>query len=276
MPAVATDASIGVITLNHPPLNILTREVLAKLRGDLAELAGQPGLRVLLLRAEGKHFSAGASVEEHLPPACDAMIREFGETVLALRDFPLPVVAAVRGRCLGGGFELVQAADIVVAADDALLGQPEIALGVFPPAACALLPRLGGAALAAELVFLGESLTAAEAHAAGLVRRVVPGACLDDAAEGLARQIARHSGAALRAAKRGLRGACGAAQGKARGKGEGNNDNGAASDRAIDDPVAAHLRAATDIYLDDLMRTSDALEGLHAFLEKRRPEWSDR
>lgn len=267
MPEVAIDAAIGVVTLSSPPLNILTRAVLAKLRQDLAALATRPGLRVLLVRAAGKHFSAGASVEEHLPPACDAMIREFGETVLALRQFPLPVVAAVRGRCLGGGFELVQAADLVVAADDAVFGQPEIALGVFPPAACALLPGLVGAARAAEMIFTGESLTAAEAQSAGIVRRVVPGACLDDAADGLARQIARHSGAALRLAKRGLRGAAGAAQGKGNGKG-----NGAGGE----DGVAGHLRAATDVYLGELMRTSDALEGLRAFLEKRRPEWSDR
>ena len=242
---------IARVTVNAPPLNILTREVLAGVRRELAALAQEPGLRVVILRAEGRHFSAGASVEEHLPPACDAMIAEFGETVLAIRDFPLPVVAAVRGRCLGGGFELVQAADIVVAAEDALFGQPEIALGVFPPAACALLPALAGTALTAELIFGGESLTAAEAQAAGIVRRVVPGACLDDAAEGLARHIARHSGAALRSAKRALREAAGA-------------------------QPSAGIGRASRIYLDELMRTKDALEGLRAFLEKRRPEWSDR
>ncbi len=263
------NASIGRITLDAPPLNILTREVLAGVREELATLAREPRLRVLVLRAEGKHFSAGASVEEHLPPECDGMIAEFAETVRVLWEFPLPVIAAVHGRCLGGAFELVQAADLVVATEDALFGQPEIALGVFPPAACALLPALVGPALAAEMIFTGSSLTAAEAQAAGIVRRVVPGACLDDAAEGLARQIARHSGAALRSAKRGLRGA-------AQGKGKGNNDGGAASDSTTDDPVAGHLRAATDVYLNELMHTRDALEGLRAFLEKRRPEWSDR
>ncbi len=251
MAGVVTDSSIGVITLDNPPLNILTRAVLAGLRQELAALATEPGLRVLILRAEGKHFSAGASVEEHLPPICEDMIGEFGETVLALRDFPLPVLAAVRGRCLGGGFELVQAADLVVAADDAVFGQPEIALGVFPPAACALLPPLTGAARAAELLFTGESLTAAEAEAAGIVRRVVPGACLDDAAAGLARQIARHSGAALRACKRALREAA------------------AAQPRV-------GVERASRLYLDELMTTRDAQEGLHAFLEKRRPEWSDQ
>ncbi len=254
MSEVVTDSAIGFVTLNSPPLNILTRDVLAGVRRELAALATQPGVRVLLLRAEGKHFSAGASVEEHLPPACDAMIEEFGETVLALHDFPLPVVAAVQGRCLGGAFELVQAADMVVAADDAVFGQPEIALGVFPPVACALLPGLAGAALAAELIYAGETLTAEEARAAGLVRRVVPGGELEDAARGLARQIARHSGAALRLTKKALRAA-------------------ATSPGA---QPAAGVRRASRIYLDELMRTGDALEGLRAFMEKRRPEWSDR
>ena len=251
------ETAIGLVTLNSPPLNILTRNVLAVVRRELAALAREPALRVVVLRAEGRHFSAGASVEEHLPPACDALIGEFGETVLALRDFPLPVIAAVRGRCLGGGFELVQAADLVLAADDAVFGQPEIGLGVLPPAACALLPALVGRPLAAELIFTGASLTAAEAQAAGIVRRVVPGAELDDAVDGLARRIARHSGAALRLAKRALRQADGA---------EGTP--GA--------QPAVGVGRAGRIYLDELMKTEDALEGLRAFLEKREPHWSDR
>jgi len=248
------ETAIGFVTLNSPPLNILTRNVLAVVRRELAALAREPALRVVVLRAEGRHFSAGASVEEHLPPACDALIGEFGETVLALRDFPLPVIAAVRGRCLGGGFELVQAADLVLAADDAVFGQPEIGLGVLPPAACALLPALVGRPLAAELIFTGASLTAAEAQAAGIVRRVVPGAELDDAVDGLARRIARHSGAALRLAKRAL--------------GQADGAPGA--------QPAVGVGRAGRIYLDELMKTEDALEGLRAFLEKREPHWSDR
>lgn len=242
---------IGRLTLDAPPLNILTRDVLAGIRAALAELTEEPALRVLLLRATGKHFSAGASVEEHLPPACDAMIPEFGRTVMALHDFPLPVVAAVRGRCLGGAFELVQAADLVVAAEDAVFGQPEIALGVFPPAACALLPARAGSPLAAELLFTGDPVGARRALALGLVARVAPIDHLDDEALTLAGRIARHSGAALRQTKRALRQASGAG-------------------------AAAGVERATRIYLDGLMRTHDALEGLRAFVEKRRPEWSDR
>jgi cyclohexa-1,5-dienecarbonyl-CoA hydratase len=139
---VTVEEGIGRLTLSQPPLNILTRDLLREVRDALARLAAEPALRVLLLGAEGKHFSAGADVGEHLPPAFEEMIPEFMGTIAALRDFPLPAVAAVRGRCLGGGCELVQGADLVVAGESASFGQPEIVLGVIPPAACALLPAL--------------------------------------------------------------------------------------------------------------------------------------
>ncbi|HZD05783.1 MAG TPA: enoyl-CoA hydratase/isomerase family protein, partial [Longimicrobiales bacterium] len=96
------DGGIARVVLDHPPLNILTRELMGELRARLGELAGESSLRVVVLGAEGRHFSAGASVEEHLPPAWEAMIPEFVDTVRTVHDFPLPVVAAVRGRCLGG------------------------------------------------------------------------------------------------------------------------------------------------------------------------------
>ena len=251
MHATMTGTGVGTISLDAPPLNILTETLLATIVARLEELAADPSLRVVVLRAEGRHFSAGASVEEHLPGSFETMIPAFGKAVLALYDFPLPVIAAVRGRCLGGGFELVQAADIVVAAEDALFGQPEIQLGVFPPAACALLPLRMRSSLAAELLFTGDSLTAQEALAAGLISRVVPPTALDDVADGLARRMAKHSAVALRAAKRALRAASGAS-------------------------VPAGVERATRIYVDELMRAGDPVEGLRAFLEKRQPEWSHR
>ena len=250
--ASKVENGIGSVTLSHPPLNILTRELLAELRGALGALSGDPALRVLILAAEGRHFSAGADVGEHLPPAWKGMVPEFLETIAALRAFPLPVVAAVRGRCLGGGFELVQGADLVVAGEHAVFGQPEIQLGVVPPAACALLPSLVGQARAAELLFTGDPMTAADARAAGLVSRVVPDDAVDAEALALAGRIARHSAAALRVAKRSLR------------------------SPARERTEAESLHAAGRRYARDLMRTADATEGLTAFLEKRTPVWTDR
>ncbi len=242
---------VGRLTLDHPPLNILTRDVLARLRKELAGLEREPGLRVVLLSAAGKHFSAGADVREHLPPQHTGLISEFMDTVAALDAFPVPVIAAVQGRCLGGGFELVQAADIVIAGESALFGQPEILLGVIPPAACALLARRTARGVAAELVYSGDPVPALEAERAGLVRRVVPDADLEPQALGLAGRIARHSGATLRLAKRALRG-------------------------AETEASAAALREQGDLYLHGVMTTQDALEGLLAFVEKRAPAWADQ
>lgn len=242
---------IGRLVLNQPPLNILTRELMAHLRERLAELELEESLRVLVLRAEGKHFSAGADVGEHLPPDFEEMIPEFIDTVAAIYNFPLPVIAAVRGRCLGGGFELVQGADLVVAGENAVFGQPEIVLGVLPPAACALLPELCGPSLAAELVLTGGTISAREAAAAGLVRHVVPDDRVEEDALEIAGRIARHSAAALRRTKLALR---------------------AGSVGRVRDALAQAGR----IYVEDLMATEDAVEGLQAFLEKRQAVWKHR
>jgi cyclohexa-1,5-dienecarbonyl-CoA hydratase len=241
---------VAVLTLDRPPLNILTRDVLGALRGVLDGLATDTALRALVLGAAGKHFSAGADVGEHLPPVWQGMIPEFLATVGQLRAFPVPVVAAIRGRCLGGGFELALGADLIVAGEGASFGQPEIALGVTPPAACALLPGVVGPARAAALIYTGDPMDAAEARAAGLVARVVPDGSVDEEARALAGRIARHSAAALRVAKASLR-----------------------------TPARRHAEAealaeAGRRYADDLMTTHDALEGLTAFLEKRTPTWT--
>lgn len=247
---VSVAGGIGRITLDNPPVNVLTRGVLAELRGALERLAADETLCVLLLLAEGKHFSAGADVAEHLPPVFEEMIPEFVETVRALDAFPVPVIAAVQGRCLGGGLELVLAADIVVAAEGATFGQPEIGLAVIPPIACAWLPTRTGRGVAADLVFTGDALDARTAERAGLVRRVVPDAELADDAGALAARIARHSAAALRLAKRAL--------------------------RFGQDAPGEALAAAGALYVNDLMATADAREGLAAFVEKRPPTWVHR
>jgi cyclohexa-1,5-dienecarbonyl-CoA hydratase len=246
--AIMTEPGIGRIELDRPPLNILTRDVLRDVREQLRHLAELPDLRVLLFTATGDHFSAGADVGEHLPPHHLSLIPEFLDTVAALDAFPLPVVAGVRGKCVGGGFELVQPVDMIVAGLGATFGQPEIALGVFPPAACVLLPGRLPPALVSRLIYSGESISATEAERWGLVTRVVPDGDVEREALAEAQRIARHSAAALRAAKRALRG------------------GGALTRHAA-------LRAAGQVYLHELMETHDAVEGLRAFADKRRPVW---
>ena len=248
--ALSVKDGIGQLVLSDPPLNILTRAVLGQIRTGLGELETDGSLRVVVISAEGKHFSVGADVGEHLPPHYPDLISEFLDTVRVVHRFPLPVLAAVRGRCLGAGFELVAAADIVIAGEDASFGQPEIMLGVFPPAACAMLPENCPQGMAAELVFTGDPVDARDAQRAGIVRHVVPDERVEEEALDLAKRIARHSGAALRHTKHALR--------------------HESMDRT--DGVLEHAGHA---YVTELMQTKDAIEGLQAFLEKRQPVWSN-
>jgi cyclohexa-1,5-dienecarbonyl-CoA hydratase len=241
---------IGQLVLSDPPLNILTRAVLGQIRTCLRELETEKSLRVVVISAEGKHFSVGADVGEHLPPHHPDLISEFLDTVRAVHGFPLPVLAAVRGRCLGAGFELVVAADIVIAGEDASFGQPEIMLGVFPPAACAMLPDNCPQGMAAELIFTGDPVDARDAQRAGIVRHVVPDERVEEEALDLAKRIARHSGAVLRHTKHALR-------------------------HESMDRTDGALQHAGHIYVAELMETKDAIEGLQAFLEKRKPVWSN-
>jgi len=246
--ASTSDGGIAQVVIHDPPLNILSQALLTELRNVLSQLASDQSLRVLLLRAEGKHFSAGASVEEHLPGSVERMIPEFIETISALHDFPVPVICAVHGRCLGGAMEVALAADMLLAAEGALFGVPEISLGVLPPAACVQLPMRTSPGMAARLLFTGAVLGAEEAKDAGLVLRVVPADDLMVESMRLAESIAVHSAAALRATKRTLRVGMGS--------------------------IDARMAEASKIYLTELMQTADAVEGLRSFTEKRKPEWS--
>lgn len=245
------EGRVARLRLNRPPLNILTSSVLDHLAVSFERVASDQHVGVVLLDAAGNDFSAGADVAEHLPPAHRDLIAAFRDLLLQLEEFPLPLVAAVRGRCLGGGFELVQVCDLVVAGESARFGQPEIALGVIAPFASASLPRLAGRAPAAALLLTGDTVTAAEAKELGLVWSVVPDSELDPCAVALAQRIAQHSAAALRVAKRALR--VGAETCTRR----------------------AGLEVCADLYLGPLMETRDAVEGLRAFLEKRKPQWAD-
>jgi cyclohexa-1,5-dienecarbonyl-CoA hydratase len=242
---------VAVLTLENPPVNVLTRAALRELREAAARLSGREDVRAVVLAAAGKHFSAGADVGEHLPPVFRDLVPEMVDTVEAIAALPVPVIAAVQGRCLGGGFELVQAADLIVAGEGASFGQPEIALGVTAPVACALLPRLSSWGAAAEILFTGDAIPSRRAAEAGLVRRVVPDDRVLAEARALAGRCARHSAAALRLAKRTLR------------EGAGR-------------PRAEALRIASAIYVEEVMGTRDALEGLRSFIEKRAPAWEHR
>ena len=237
------------LVLDNPKGNIITGALVGELRAALAEMRAARGVKLMTLEGAGPHFSFGASVEEHLADRIAIVLPELNAAVRDLLEAPAPTLAVVRGRCLGGGFELVLACDMVFAADDALLGVPEVALGVFPPAAAALLPLRVGSSRAARAVLGGEGLPASWWATAGLVDRVVPPDALDaEVDRWYAGQIAPRSAAALAHAAEAAR-------------------------ASIAGVVPQLLASLERQYLDRLMRTHDATEGITAFLERRMPQW---
>lgn len=215
---------------------------------DLFRDAGRDrDLKAIIVQGEGAHFSYGASVEEHLPEHVAGMLRGFHGLFTAMLDSAVPVLAAVRGRCLGGGLELAAFCHRVFASPDAQLGQPEIALGVFPPLASTFLRERVGRGAAEDLCLSGRTIAAPEALRIGLVD-----ALADDPFEAALTYARQHllprSAASLRHAVRAVR--CDLA---ARFK--------------------VDIAALERLYLDDLMKTADAVEGIRAFLEKRPPRW---
>ncbi|MCW5611573.1 MAG: cyclohexa-1,5-dienecarbonyl-CoA hydratase [Rubrivivax sp.] len=241
------DGALLRLRLARPKANICDAAMIAALHAALEEHRGRQGLRGVLLDAEGPHFSFGASVEEHLAGRCAAMLASLHALILALVDYPVPILVAVRGQCLGGGLEIALAGGPIWARADAAFGQPEIRLGVFAPAASCLLPWRIGAAAAEDLLWSGRSVSGSEALSLGLVQALAD----DPEAAALAyfdEHLAPRSAAAL---------ACAVA--------------------AVRAPRVAELRRRLAeferLYLDRLMATHDANEGLAAFLARRTPQW---
>ena len=238
------------LRLARPKANVLDQAMVAALARALDMHRDNPGLVAALLDHEGPHFSFGASVEEHLPEHCAAMLRGFHALLERMLDWPRPILVAANGQCLGGGLELASAGHLLFLAPQAQLGQPELKLGVFAPAASVLLPARIGQARAEDLLYSGRSIDSQTALAWGLANEVA----LDPAAAALeyfAQHLAAKSAASLGYAVHAARAAF-AAQ------------------------VRTRLADAENLYLDGLMKTRDAAEGLHAFLEKRQPKWEHR
>jgi cyclohexa-1,5-dienecarbonyl-CoA hydratase len=247
---VHLEGGVGRIRLDRPPLNVLDLAMIAQLSAAVRRLGADPKVRVVAIAGEGRAFCAGVDVADHSADRVGAMIERFHGAIRDVIALEQPVVALVHGAALGGGCELALACDIVLARDDATLGQPEVKLGVFPPVAAALLPRLVGRQRALELVLSGRTLRAEAARAMGLVSDVVASDRWQAETDDRLQQMAALSGSALRLAKRAVTG-------------------------GLDLSFAAALSLAEDLYLRELMATADAREGIAAFLEKRTPVWQE-
>jgi len=244
---VERDGALLRLRLARPKANIVDAAMIAALRGAFDAHRGNTGILAVLVDAEGPHFSFGASVEEHLAERCAAMLASLHALILAMLEWPLPILVAVKGQCLGGGLELALGGSLIFAAGDAKLGQPEIQLGVFAPAASCLLPPRIGQAAAEDLLFSGRSVGADEALRLGLVTSV----SADPEAAALAyfdQHLAGKSASSLACAVAAARG-------------------------GYLPEVRRRINEVERLYLNRLMQTRDANEGLAAFIAKRPPKW---
>jgi cyclohexa-1,5-dienecarbonyl-CoA hydratase len=250
--AFNSERTRAAFTIFHPKGNIVTADLVAALRSALEAAGENPHLKLITIEGAGGDFSFGASIPEHAPGQIDRVLPEMHALIYDLLEAPAPTAAVVRGRCFGGGFELALACDFVLAEEGASFALPEIALGVFPPAASALLPPRVGYARAVRAILTGAATPAAAWRDAGLVEVVARTGALSDAVdEWFAAHLAPRSATALRHAA-------------------------AAARMGLLAHVREVLPKLEQLYLEDLMRTADAVEGIEAFLAKRTPAWTDR
>ncbi|MEK7787496.1 MAG: enoyl-CoA hydratase-related protein [Chloroflexota bacterium] len=252
-----TGDGAGYLTLKRPPLNVVNIAMLREMISALEAAAQDSTMRVLVLNAEGtlRVFSAGVDVADHTADKVGEMIPLFDRVCVALADFPTPTLAVVHGHALGGGCELALCCDLIVAAEGANFGQPEIKLATIAPIAALRLPGAVGYRRAAELLFTGDTVGAAEAARIGLINRAVPASELDQVAGQYVGKLRGLSAAALRACKRAAR----------LGASFGSSQDG-----------WANLPSMEKLYLEELMSTEDAHEGVASFIEKRAPVWKNR
>jgi cyclohexa-1,5-dienecarbonyl-CoA hydratase len=244
------DDQVLALTLNSPKGNVLDREMMTELITVIKENGSVPSVKALVFQGAGDHFSFGASVPEHQKELAPQMLATFHDLFRALMASNKPCIALVRGQCLGGGFELAMFCHWIFAAANAQFGQPEINLAVFPPVASLILPRLIGQSAADDLVLSGRSLTAQEAKQMGLVYSVSadPQATVD---EFLCKHILPKSAAALQFAAR-------------------------ASRHEMHRTFLQNTDALEKMYVQELMETNDASEGIKAFMDKRKPVWKNQ
>jgi cyclohexa-1,5-dienecarbonyl-CoA hydratase len=242
---------IARIEFNHPPLNIIDVPFMEQLASALEEVESQAGISVVVFSGSDKTFSSGVDVAAHTPDRVEEMLTKFHAIFRIMVASRRVLVAGVRGHCLGGGAELTLLCDLVVTAENATWGFPEISLGCFPPVAATALAALVGQKQAADLILTGRKIDGRQAKSLGLANSAVPDQQVANEVAGLVKQLTTLSPAALAATKKAMY----------------------AWDSMHFDKGLAR---AEKIYLEELMKTEDAREGIQAFLEKRDPTWKGK
>lgn len=250
---IQTELKEGVayLTLNRPPLNILNIEMMGEINSYFESLKQEASLKLLVIQAVGKAFSAGVDVGEHLGDLAPKMIEAFHRMFRLMDALKVPSIAVVNGSALGGGCELALYCDMVIASEKSRFGQPEIQVGVFPPIAALIFPRMIGRKKAMELILAGDTISAQDALNLGLINKVVPEASFQEEVGGFIEKFKKLSGIVLKLAKE-------------------------ATLAGLNDDIDKGLRTIEEIYLGRLMKTHDAIEGLQAFLDKRKPTWKNQ
>lgn len=241
---------VGKITLNRPPPNIIDIKTLYEMIAAMEEL-DKGNAKVLIITGAGNRaFSTGVSVQDHLPDKVGEMVPLFGKLFRTMASLAQPTIAVVRGYCLGGGCEVACFCDLVIAAEGAQFGQPEIRLGDYAPLAIAAYPKIIGRKKAFELLITGDTIDAKETERIGLVNKVVAEDKLDETVAEFVKKLTDLSLVAIKASKRAL-----------------YAGYDVTFDKALD--------ISEYIYLNTLAKSKDGMEGLRAFIEKRKPVWQD-
>jgi cyclohexa-1,5-dienecarbonyl-CoA hydratase len=239
------------ITLNRPPLNVLNIGAMKEITAALDGLVNDNTIKMVVFLANGKAFSAGVDVSEHMGNQAAEMIKSFHDIFRAMIKLNKPTLAVVNGSAIGGGCELVTFCDFIIASETSKFGQPEIQVGVLPPIACIIFPKIISQKKALELLLSGALIAAPEAEQIGLINKSVPVDKLDEEAAKFINKFTGLSSVVLAHTRQ-------AALGR------------------FNKEFLDYLAEVEDNYLNKLMKTEDANEGLKAFLEKRKPEWKNK
>ena len=241
---------LGTIALNRPPVNILNIAMMKEINEALEVWKDKKDLKVVLFNGKGKCFSAGVDVGEHMGDLAPKMIETFHGMFRLMDQLGAVTVASVYGSCLGGGCELAVFCDLVIADDTAKFGQPEIQVGVLPPIAAQIMPRIIGRKAAMDLILSGRIVSAQESMGMGLINKIVAKGDLSQGTDEFIKPYLSLSAEVIRITKKTIK-------------------------AGLRDDFEPSLKIIEEIYLNELMRTTDAREGLKAFLEKRTPEWKN-
>jgi cyclohexa-1,5-dienecarbonyl-CoA hydratase len=252
-PRIITEVqrSVARVSLYNAPLNVINLQIMDELAQAVSDIESRSEISSIVISGHGSSFSAGVDVAAHTPDKVEAMLSKFHALIRALVNTTKVTIAAVNGHCLGGGAELAMVCDLVYTTEEAQWGFPEIKLGCYPPVAVTALAALVGQKRAADLILTGRTINGKEAASIGLANRAVPPDQLDSVAEEAVAQLSKLS-----------------------------PDTLAVTKKAIYAWDSIHfdkgLARAEKIYLDELMKTEDAREGINAFLEKREPQWKHK